>query len=67
MWLMLMLLTSLTRRGGRALLRPRVVATPPRRCVAADATLGTAGADPLPLATVCPKHALLRQHTCGAS
>ena len=31
----MLMLTSLTRRGGRALLRPRVVATPPRRCVAA--------------------------------
>lgn len=32
MWLML-LITSLTRRGGRALLRARPVATPHRRCV----------------------------------
>ena len=45
--------------------RDALIAAAPRRCVAADATLGTAGADPLPLATVCPNHALLRQHTCG--
>ena len=49
MWLvMMMLLTSLTRRGGRALLRPRVVATPPRRCVSRVARGAAAdGVDPL--------------------
>ena len=43
MWLMLMLITSLTRRGGRAF-----VATPPRRCVSRVARGAAAdGVDPL--------------------